>query len=54
MWVSRLQRPKVSAMAFGGGESAAARAMNEKVAKALPKARLEGFIVQEMVHRASA
>jgi acetyltransferase len=33
---------------------AAARAMNEKVAKALPKAKLEGFIVQEMVHRASA
>ena len=33
---------------------AAARAMNEKVAKAVPKAKLEGFIVQEMIHRASA
>ncbi len=33
---------------------AAARAMNEKVSKALPKAKLEGFIVQEMIHRASA
>ena len=31
-----------------------ARAMNEKVSEALPKARLEGFIVQEMIHRASA
>ncbi len=28
--------------------------MNDKVAKALPKAKLEGFIVQEMIHRASA
>lgn len=33
---------------------AAARAMNDKVSKALPKAKLEGFIVQEMIHRASA
>ncbi len=33
---------------------AAARAMNEKVTQALPKAKLEGFIVQEMIHRASA
>ncbi len=32
----------------------AARAMNEKVSTALPKAKLEGFIVQEMIHRASA
>jgi acetyltransferase len=33
---------------------AAARAMNEKVARARPKAKLEGFIVQEMVHRPGA
>jgi acetyltransferase len=33
---------------------AAARAMNGKVAKALPEARLEGFIVQEMAHRPGA
>jgi len=33
---------------------AAARSMNEKVSRALPKARLEGFIVQEMVQRAGA
>ncbi len=33
---------------------AAARAMNEKVTKAMPQAKLEGFIVQEMIHRASA
>ncbi|MEJ2623538.1 MAG: bifunctional acetate--CoA ligase family protein/GNAT family N-acetyltransferase [Pseudolabrys sp.] len=33
---------------------AAARAMNDKVAKAMPQAKLEGFIVQEMIHRASA
>ncbi len=32
----------------------AARVMNEKVVKALPNAKLEGFIVQEMIHRASA
>ena len=28
--------------------------MNEKIARALPQAKLEGFIVQEMVHRPSA
>lgn len=33
---------------------AAARAMNERVAHAKPKAKLEGFIVQEMVHRPGA
>ena len=33
---------------------AAARLMNERVARALPKARLEGFIVQEMTQRPSA
>jgi acetyltransferase len=33
---------------------AAARQMNEKVLRALPQARLEGFIVQEMVHRPGA
>jgi acetyltransferase len=33
---------------------AAARQMNEKIAAALPKAKLEGFIVQEMIHRPSA
>lgn len=32
----------------------AARAMNERVALARPKAKLEGFIVQEMVHRPGA
>lgn len=36
------------------GVDAAARQMNAKVAAALPKARLEGFIVQEMIHRPSA
>jgi acetyltransferase len=33
---------------------AAARQMNDKIARALPQAKLEGFIVQEMVHRPSA
>ncbi len=33
---------------------AAARAMNERVARAKPKAKLEGFIVQEMVQRPGA
>jgi len=33
---------------------AAADQMNEKFARVLPKARLEGFIVQEMIHRPSA
>lgn len=33
---------------------AAARVMNERVARALPTARLEGFIVQEMTQRPSA
>ncbi len=33
---------------------AAARRMNDKIAGALPKARLEGFIVQEMIQRPSA
>jgi len=33
---------------------AAARAMDEKVARALPKARREGFIVQEMITRPGA
>jgi acetyltransferase len=33
---------------------AAARAMNDKVSKAMPQAKLEGFIVQEMIHRPSA
>ncbi len=33
---------------------AAARRMDEKIAAALPEARLEGFIVQEMIHRPSA
>lgn len=32
----------------------AAREMNSRIAAALPKARLEGFIVQEMIHRPSA
>lgn len=32
----------------------AARKMNEKVLRALPQARLEGFIVQEMIHRPGA
>ncbi|HZD89733.1 MAG TPA: acetate--CoA ligase family protein, partial [Pseudolabrys sp.] len=32
----------------------AARAMSVAVSRALPNARLEGFVVQEMVHRASA
>jgi len=34
--------------------AAAAARMNEKILQALPKARLEGFIVQEMIHRPSA
>ena len=34
--------------------AAAAARMNEKIFQALPKARLEGFIVQEMIHRPSA
>ena len=33
---------------------AAARQMNERIARALPNARLEGFIVQEMIHRPGA
>jgi len=33
---------------------AAAQAMHEKIARTHPKARLEGFIVQEMVHRPGA
>jgi acetyltransferase len=33
---------------------AAARTMSESVARALPKARLEGFTVQEMIHRPGA
>jgi len=33
---------------------AAAERMNEKILQALPNARLEGFIVQEMIHRPSA
>ena len=33
---------------------AAARQMNENVTRALPKARLEGFIIQEMIHRPGA
>ncbi|MCK9915606.1 bifunctional acetate--CoA ligase family protein/GNAT family N-acetyltransferase [Microbacteriaceae bacterium K1510] len=33
---------------------AAAQAMNARVAKAKPQAKLEGFIVQEMVHRPGA
>ncbi len=33
---------------------AAARQMNERVSRALPQARLEGFIVQEMIHRPGA
>jgi acetyltransferase len=33
---------------------AAARQMNDKVARARPAAKLEGFIVQEMVHRPGA
>ena len=33
---------------------AAARQMNERVSRALPHARLEGFIVQEMIHRPGA
>jgi acetyltransferase len=33
---------------------ASAKQMNERVARAMPKSRLEGFIVQEMVHRPSA
>ena len=32
----------------------AARQMNENVARAQPKAKLEGFIVQEMIHRPGA
>ena len=32
----------------------AARAMDEKIASTLPKARREGFIVQEMIHRPGA
>jgi acetyltransferase len=32
----------------------AALQMNEKVSRALPQARLEGFIVQEMIHRVGA
>jgi len=34
--------------------AAAAKTMNARVAKALPKARQEGFIVQEMIERPSA
>ena len=34
--------------------AAAAARMNEKILQALPKAMLEGFIVQEMIHRPSA
>ena len=34
--------------------AATAERMNEKILQALPKARLEGFIVQEMIHRPSA
>ena len=33
---------------------AAARQINENVTRALPEARLEGFIVQEMIHRPGA
>ena len=33
---------------------AAAKRMNERVARALPRARLEGFIVQEMIQRPGA
>jgi acetyltransferase len=33
---------------------AAAREMNDKIARAVPGARLEGFIVQEMIHRVGA
>ena len=33
---------------------AAAERMNENISQALPNARLEGFIVQEMIHRPSA
>src|SRR5450830_1137141 len=33
---------------------AAALQMNERVSRALPQARLEGFIVQEMIHRPGA
>jgi acetyltransferase len=33
---------------------AAARQMTEKVSRAMPNARLEGFIVQEMIHRPGA
>ncbi len=33
---------------------AAARQINENVTRALPKAKLEGFIVQEMIHRPGA
>ena len=33
---------------------AAARHMNDVVSRALPQARLEGFIVQEMIHRLGA
>ncbi len=36
------------------GVEAAAREMNARIANALPKATLEGFIVQEMIQRASA
>jgi len=34
--------------------AAAAGRMNERILQVLPKARLEGFIVQEMIHRPSA
>lgn len=36
------------------GVEAAARKMNDRIAIALPKAKLEGFIVQEMVQRPNA
>jgi acetyltransferase len=36
------------------GVDAAARQMNARIVSALPTAKLEGFIVQEMIHRPSA
>ena len=44
------------ALNLAGAEEveAAARAMSDKIARALPKARLEGFIVQEMIQRPGA
>ncbi len=41
-------------LATPGEVESAARQMNDRLARAVPKARREGFIVQEMIHRVGA